>query len=369
MDYLNRVIGINPGTYEPVVMIIKEFHSNKRWFELGEKIIQLISQDDVKPILLELYENFVRTFFDTLDPFHRAEIVLTVSSVITPFDRSREFLESMLPKFEKQPEPCDLLKLQIVFLHTLTGSYDIAHSQLNEIEKRITESTALQVRSQFHRTQADLDKARGDFDAFYEHALLYLSTSKSQKNMVLAFDLCMAALFSSKVCSFGELAAHPIIDSLSNTNNQWLQELIILLDSGSPNSIPEFNEKFAPTILSHDVFRPFLPVIQQKIALSVFLQMIFSRPFDSRIFDFSEISESCHVPLDRVEWLVMKALSTEIIKGEINELEQKVIVTWCKPKALDQQRLKHLKDEIDRWRSIVHNQRVALSNKAQPVVG
>ena len=367
MEYLRKVCDLNPSKLEPIIQNIEELYLSKRWFELGERIVELLSL--FSGFRLELFETYIKLFFDALDSLHKANIILYVSEDILPIEKSRRFLESQLSSFSKPNDPKDLLNLQIIFLHTQAGEFEIAHNLLTDVEKRISESTPLIIRSRFHRTQADLDKARGDFDAFYEHALLYLSTSRILESHVLAFDLSMSALCSAKVCSFGELASHPILNSLKDTTDSWLFDLILLLDSGSSDSIPIFNEKFASIILNDDRFKSFLPIIQQKIALSVFLNIIFSRPFDSRIFSFEEISKSCHVPLDQVEWLVMKSLSTELIKGEIDEVEQKVIVTWCKPKALDQNRLKHLKQQIDRWCSIVHSQRVALSKRAQPVVG
>ncbi len=37
----------------------------------------------------------------------------------------------------------------------------------------------------------------------------------------------------------------------------------------------------------------------------------------------------------KVELLVMRALSLELIKGFIDEIEQKIHVTWVKPRVLD----------------------------------
>jgi len=166
-----------------------------------------------------------------------------------------------------------MIKLQIVTLFTQAKDFEKALEGLNEIESRITESTNIGVRSQFYRTQAELDKARGDFDAFYYHALLYLSTSGTTEDPTLAFDLCMAALFSSKVCSFGELAAHPILKSLSG-EDKWLADLILLLDSGNPSANDVFHKEFIPLIKESPLFSPYLMTIQRKLNLSIFLQMI-----------------------------------------------------------------------------------------------
>ena len=369
MDKLQRVIDRNRQLLEPLFNEARTLSDNKRWFELGQIVKQILDLNETYGERRYIYDEFVAFFAEALDPLQLAKIFLSVSDEMDT-QNALDFLTSMLEKFEnKDSEPALLLRMRLVLNHTQKGQFETALNQLHEIELLIKEETPQEVKSQFHKTQADLDKARGDFDAFYEHALYYLSTSNETNNHVLAYDLCMAALFSVKVCSFGELAAHPILNSLVNTPNEWLRNLILLLNRGETDSIPEFNEHFAPIIMANDVFKAYINVIQQKLALSVFLQLIFARPFDSRTFNFQEISEACHVPLDRVEILIMKALSTELIKGEIDQVAQELVVTWCKPKALDTARLKHLKDEIDRWNAIVTQQMKALQKESQPVLG
>lgn len=368
MEKVRNIIDENPTVLEPIFSKADAYFNSKKWYELGQKVLDILALPELRGKCYYIYNNFIVTFFDTLDPFQRAKIILKVSEELD-IQQSLQFLDQSLEQLKKYPEPTTLIKLRIVFCHTQLGQFETALNQLIAIEDTITEKTDLYVRSQFHRTQADLDKARGDFDSYYTHALYYLSTSKDTTNQVIAYDLCMAALFSVSVCSFGELASHKILDSLVGTPNEWLRNLILLLNKGAPSSIPEFNEKFMPIIAANETFNQFKVPIQQKIALSVFLQLIFARPFESRIFSFEEISRECHVPLDRVEILVMKALSTELIRGEIDEVAQQLTVTWCKPKALDLERLKHLKVEIDRWCDKVHQQMFALSQRAQPVVG
>lgn len=367
VEALDSIVQIDPAKFGPLVQDIDGYVRTKHWCELGEKILELISDERLNGQYEIIYENFIKMFFEALEQLVRARIILQISTEMMT-DKALEFLTNMLENFQKFPEQ-DLLKLRIVFLHTERGEFEIALNLLNEIESNINDDTPLYLRAQFHRTQADLDKARGDFDAFYEHALLFLSTSGITDNHVLAFDLCMAALCSSRVCAFGELAAHPILNSLRNTPNEWLANLIMLLNSGETESIPEFNEKFAPVIQANDTFRAFLPIIQQKLALSVFLQLIFSRPFNTRVFSFSEISQTCHVAMDRVEILIMKALSADLVRGEIDQVDETLTVTWCRPKALDRARLIHLRTELGRWHDIVAAQKNTLAARAQPVVG
>ncbi|KAH0791906.1 PCI domain containing protein [Histomonas meleagridis] len=368
---MEQLVNVNPQLFTAPAEEIKSYINTKRWYELGLELLKLFSNEATLGYRMGVFEEIVKDCSLFLDPFHYANLALLVSDEIQDFSHGIDFLNQVLDnkRLDQYPEPRDLIILRIIELHTKNSNFESALQLLNEVEKRIGESTALVVRSSFHKTQANLDKARGDFDAFYEHAFLYLSTSKSTNDPILAYDMCVAALFSSNICSFGELASHPILNSLKGGENQWLYDLIMLLDRGDSSIIPEFEEKFAPIISQTEPFSGYLTTIQQKLALAVFLQIIFKQPFDSRVFTFDEITEGCHLRKDQVELLVMKALSSEIIKGVIDEVEEKITVTWCKPKALSKERLEHLKKEIDKWINIVHKQRLALESRAQPVIG
>jgi 26S proteasome regulatory subunit N9 len=372
MDTLREIAAADPDTLFPLVSQIGDFVSSRRWYELGARLVTLLQQDAVSGSRRLIFESVIYRHCELIDPFHYAELILSVASEAATPDDALDFLCAKNIRdtklFDRNPQPKDLLNLRCVRLHTEKGDFESALKLLLEIESRISEATPLVVRSSFHSAQSNLDKARGDCDAFCAHAFLYLSTAGPIADAALARDLCVAALLSDGVCSFGELAAHSIVKSLADTESQWLLDLVMLLGRGDPDSVAVFAETFVPLIQESDVFAPHIDAIQRKLSLAVFLQVIFQRPFDSRVFSFNEIAEACHIPKDQVELLVLKALATDIIQGSLDEVQEKVVVTWCKPKALGSDRLQHLKQELDRWIQIVHIQRVNLKDRAQPVV-
>jgi 26S proteasome regulatory subunit N9 len=251
----------------------------------------------------------------------------------------------------------------------INGDFESALVLINEIEPRINETTDLVVRSMFYKVQSSLGKARADYDAFYQYTLLYLSTSRAADDMVLAYDLCLSALCARDVFSFGEIAGHEIIQSLRGTDNEWLMNLILLMEKGSPSSITEFENHYLHILKGKPLFCGYIDQILRKMQLCVLQELIFQRPFESRVFGFDEVAKVCCVRKDEVELLALKALATGLIRGFINEVNELFVVTWCKPKTLSLSRLNHLKQEIDRWVDKIHDQRIRLEDRAQLVVG
>ena len=63
--------------------------------------------------------------------------------------------------------------------------------------------------------------------------------------------------------------------------------------------------------------------------------MTFKRPATNRQLSFSEIAEEACLSPSEVELLVMRALSLGLVKGSIDQVDQKVHMTWVQPRVLD----------------------------------
>lgn len=366
---LQEIVSINPPFFEEPIKEIKNLYETKHWFQLGLNVINLLNQPGIVGEKIEFYKKFIKYFAGSLDPLHHVQIIHLVCQDFSSPQAAIDFIQESMEQFKDSKDAQDWLGLQIVAQHVINGDFETAFNQVCKIEKSVTEFSPMMVRTLLYRVEASLDKARGDNDSFYEHGLLYLSTLKKYDDVVLAYDLCAAALVSKNVCSFGELASHPIIQILKDSENKWIYDLINLLDNGTPEIFDEFNNKFLPIIESKPQFINHTETIKFKVTLSILLQLIFSRPFESRVFTFDEIYRVCQIPKNQVEIVVLKALSSQIIKGFIDEVDERIVVTWCKPKALSTLRLQHLKDQIDRWIEKVHDQKVLLEIQSQNVTG
>jgi len=368
MDVFGEIIKINPPLFEDRFKRVLRYYKDKRWFEMGNLLEEVLSLEGIVGNRYFLYQCFIEGISRYLNPNHFLKIVLAVVNDFSSPDEGIEFLIKIIESYEREMPLNDVLRLRVVQFLILNGDFEGSIQILHEIKSRMTESTPLSIRSSFYKTLSSLDKARGDYEEFYISILQYLSTSQIKEDMIIAFDLCAAALISKNVSSFQEVAAHPITQSLLNTEQQWIYDLILLLNKGSSDIVSTFDEIYAQKLLNSRVFSPYLSIIRQKVEIAVLIGLVLSRPYDSRVFSFKEVSETCSTEHSKVEWLVMKALSSGIIQGEIDQIEEKVIITWCKPKGLGKERLQHIKKEVDRWKDVIHGLRLKMIHKSQTML-
>mgnify|MGYP000861513534 CR=1 FL=1 len=61
--------------------------------------------------------------------------------------------------------------------------------------------------------------------------------------------------------------------------------------------------------------------LDQKVRILAFLELLFNCKKDERCLSFNTIAEHCLVQPNEVEMLVMKAMSLELVRGSIDEVD------------------------------------------------
>lgn len=353
MQVFQEIISLNPDFFEKLVNDILDHAYSKRWFELGSCIVDLFSSDAIVGERLNIYNNFVKNYITHLNQLHLTKSIILAARDLTSPLKCLEFLKENKKLITKRQFSV-IIDLQMVNLMSQNGLFEEAIQLLAEAGDDISETSPISVRIKYCRTRCELDKARSDYNSLYIDYFYYLSTSSKSEGLLIAYDMCIAALLATDVISFQELASHPILNSLKATDNEWIRNLIILIDTGEPSILKTFEKEYKQKILSNRFLAPYIQMIEDKIVMSIFYTLVFKKPFKNRKIQFSEISEACQIPIEKVEYLVLKAFAHDIIKGYIDEIDQIVVVIWCKPRALSIDRLKHLKNEIDNWREVVN---------------
>ena len=189
---------------------------------------------------------------------------------------------------------------------------------------------------------------------YYKNALLYLAYTPLESLSIetkyeLATDLSLAAATSEGIFNFGEVLTNPIMGVLKGTPNEWLHLLLLALHHGN---ITEFNRILA-TYNEQYFKQPALASrheeVKKKIVLLCLVTIVFERHPHDRILNFSDIATRTQIPLNQVEWVIMTAMSIGLIKGNIDEVDQTVDISWVIPRVLEIEQLQHLASQLSDW--------------------
>ena len=108
--------------------------------------------------------------------------------------------------------------------------------------------------------------------------------------------------------------------------------------------------------------------LEQKVRIIAFLEMIFELGKDDRSIPFAKIAQICNVEPVDVELLVMKAMSLDLIRGTIDEVEQRVHVDWSMPRYLSKNHLIIMNSKMVQWEQKMENVIRLCENNSQELV-
>ena len=89
--------------------------------------------------------------------------------------------------------------------------------------------------------------------------------------------------------------------------------------------------------------------LEQKIRLMAFLELAFNLPKSNRTIPLEELSKKCSVPMEHVEFMVMKAAALKLVKVQIDQIQQVVTITWIAPKVLGAERIEVMTNKFQEW--------------------
>lgn len=193
---------------------------------------------------------------------------------------------------------------------------------------------------------------------FYENSMLYLSYTPVEKIPIdeqrkTAYALALAALVGEDIYNFGDLLSHPILHSLRGTQHEWLEQFLYSFNSGNMGKYNQILTECKSQFESIPELVSSKDLLQQKISILCLMELVLDKQSTDRVFSFKEIAERTRLSEDLVELLVMKALSLKLLKGSIDQVESKVIVTWVQPRVLDLEQVARMRDRLEGWKKKV----------------
>eukprot|EP01083_Nonionella_stella_P075541 205417_1 len=342
---------------------LKSLADQKLYHQLTEKLKEIVSIPffQANDTLLRLYDNFVTHFEKHLDKVEVSLFVIQASKQCASPEASVSFLESVEKKLDES-ERESLLLLQ---LERAQFSLDARPPRAEECKKVIEKARdvidsydgMLQVvYSTFYRIALQYHKLKGTASQYFQNALLFLgytdlNTIPPVDRLTLAADLGVAALVGD-VYNFGELLQHPVLSVLENTEHAWLGQLLVAFNEGDIDSFDrvfEAQRSKQPMLVTQESF------LRRKIRIMRLMEMVFKRSSHDRTIKFQEISEICRLPVEEVELMLMEAMALEIVRGQIDELDQTVVVKWVQPRVLSLTQIAAMKGRLDAWSARVQD--------------
>ncbi|CBY22145.1 unnamed protein product [Oikopleura dioica] len=96
--------------------------------------------------------------------------------------------------------------------------------------------------------------------------------------------------------------------------------------------------------------------------------MTFVRPANDRALSFAEIAEKTNLGKSDVESLIIRALSLNLVKGSIDEVAEKVHMTWVQPRVLSVEQIDRMRVRIGDWVKEVGETEKMMEEKARPIL-
>lgn len=352
---------------------IEDLHTRKLWHQLTEKILSLVKLPHYAQgtQLIDMYRNFLSDFENKINPLSLVEILCP--HVIKQYTNAADalaFLTKIKEKVKASDEAVILCSTAIGNIHLLDRNYKETKEIIEECDQLLaTLPGVTTVHSRFYELCSNYHQVLGNHNEYYKDALRYLGCTDIadipvDEQQERAFYLGLAGLLGNEVYNFGELLQHPILESLRDTPRQWLIDLLYAFNSGDIAKMDQIKESWA----SQPDLSANAQNLKQKIMLLCLMEMTFTRPANNRHISFQEIATKTGIQANDVEILAMKAMSLGLVTGTIDQVTEKIHMTWVQPRVLDKTQIGIMKERLDDWCKDVTEMEKTVEQKAADIL-
>jgi 26S proteasome regulatory subunit N9 len=353
--YIESIISTSPPELHPFLQKFLDQYQRKLWHQLTLELFKFFAQPSSAPYHVDVFNKFVRDFESRLNQLKLAEMGVKVSRQLDDLNDIMPFFQSLISRISKTdaPDAYVLLLASLAHAKLLFGDMEGTKTDMDECGKMLDDldSVAPHVPAAYYSVAADYHKAKAEYAPYYKHSLLYLACVNPETDLTLedrrtrAHDLAISALLGDTIYNFGELLMHPILDSLDETPFEWIKRLLFAFNEGN---IGKF-EALSPHFSKQPILQENYPFLRQKICLMALIEAVFKRSALNRTMTFQAISEETKLPRDEVEHLVMKALSLKLIRGRLDQVEEKAHISWVQPRVLSKEQIGELAERLTTW--------------------
>lgn len=367
---------------------LTECLQRKLWHQLTISVLDTFERkaDVDAQIMLGIFDKVLMSVDSKLDALRLAQIASSVATALSQTDMvaAKAVLENLAVRYadKEDDENHDYSsarlylqsKLFCLQLLPLQGSASINQEDnlLASIKKGLkqnaatlqtTDNSIAAVHAAHYEASMTYYKLVGPPERFVMETLSFLNyraTTKSIANfsedVALAVDLCVAALVGENFYNLTQIQQTSIVHSLSETPQLgWVFELLDSCADGNVLTFQSLLKKYSSEIASQPALVNGAGVVQEKLTLMALVHLVFDKPSNQRTLGFDEIAARLHVPLDQVEWIVMRALSVHLIEGSMDQVDQTLQVTWVMPRVLNAPQMKALAERFGAWAEKVNS--------------
>ncbi|OAY30039.1 26S proteasome non-ATPase regulatory subunit 13 homolog B [Manihot esculenta] len=361
---------------------LADLYQKKLWHQLTLKLEQFVAFAVVQAgdTLIQLYHNFISDFETKINLLKLAHFAVIVSKQYKEKDAAVSYLEGVIEKLRTTKEqhieePILYIKMQLAIFKLEQGDQKECKKLLEDGKSTLDSMTDIDptVYANYYWVSSQYHKYRQEFAEFYKSALLYLAYTSVESlsepfKLDLAFDLSLSALLGDNIYNFGELLAHPVINSLLGTQVEWLYYILQAFNSGDLVRYQELCRVHNASLRSQPALVENEQKLLEKINILCLMEIIFSRPSEDRTIPLSVIAERTKLSIEDVEHLLMKSLSVHLIEGIIDQVEGTVHVSWVQPRVLGIPQIKSLRDRLDNWLDKVHTALLSIEAETPDLV-
>jgi 26S proteasome regulatory subunit N9 len=333
----------------------------KLYHQLTQKLLEYLSQPcfndpAAAAELLAFYNGYIKSFDGKFNKLASLKILGIVAAQQAP-DAALDLVIAAEASLEGDRDAKFLWQALKAEKLSLCGKYEKAKDELEVLGKAITDAyeVAAAIQSQFHKTYALLWKKLTRPQEFFKSSIMYLaftplSDIPEKDRPRLAYEICVAALIAPEEFIFGELAQQELLKSLDGSQHAWIKDFVIAFAEGKFALYDEALSKHkAPFDAELELKNVESTVLRPKMSALALLELAFRKPKKQRRLTFDEIATHCRVDLKQVEHLIMRAMCVDLLKGSIDQVSSVVIVTWVKPRILDNARIEVMRDRMSTW--------------------
>ncbi|XP_037087108.1 26S proteasome non-ATPase regulatory subunit 13-like [Pollicipes pollicipes] len=352
---------------------LEELYNKKLWHQTTLLLLEVIKHPSLQKNdeLLKLYHNFVSDFENKMNHISLVEICGAAVKQLEDSAAAIAFIEKIEVKVKATPEAVVLCKVVLGNIRLYSGKDTAATKKLIEdVEPMVDDLPRVSfIHGRFYLLASGYYKQAGMHAQYFRTALRFLGCTepeelKEAEKQEYAFYLALAALLGEGIYNFGELLAHPVLESLRTTPHAWLVDLLLAFNSGDLSTF----ERLRPQWEQQADLKAKQLELRQKISLLALMEMTFKRPALSRCVTFAEVAAETRLPEDEVELLVMKALAQKLVRGHIDQVDRTVNLVWVQPRVLDKNQLSSMIQRLDVWCRDVQSMEMLLENKAHDIL-